>query len=98
MEDTEKPTSFAKVQGGIESFKGTLSHLGAAEVEFSVRKQSVHHPIFITNEKTCPLLGLKSSLTLDWVSIGKNKRRIHVKLVTKETLEADHADVFQGFG
>ena len=43
-------------------------------------------------------MGLKLSLTMDLLSIGKNKRRIHVKLVTKETLEADHADVFQGFG
>ncbi|KAK3706897.1 hypothetical protein RRG08_051300 [Elysia crispata] len=48
--------------------------------------------------KRRPLLGLKSSLTLDWVLTGKNKRPIYVKLVTKETLKADHADVFQGFG
>ena len=57
---------------------GIVKHIGIANLEFVVGDRKVTHPTYVTEEETCPVLSLKTSLALGLLAPGQNKEFVEV--------------------
>jgi hypothetical protein len=81
-----------------------ITHLGKATVPVQIGSSKVVHEIFVTTEKTTPILGLQAAEKLQIISKGANAQPIYVHSVTdNERLTLDkvtksYKQVFHGLG
>ena len=51
---------------------GALQNMGKAVVEFGIKNANVRDEIYVTRDKTCPILGLKTATQLGLIQRGNN--------------------------
>ena len=98
----QPPLMKSKVK--LKAFGGSIvKHLGITNLDFVVGDRRVTHPAYVTEEETCPIVSLKTSLALGLISPGQNKEFVEVssmeeKRMTAESIRSDFGDVFEGLG
>lgn len=84
-----------------------LEHSGRANVQFRVGDKTVTDEVFVTKEKTTPILGLSTSAVLGLVTQGDNFPLKQVSAVdtqtettpaTLQSIAKEYSDVFTGLG
>ena len=91
----------------LRAFGGaTVPHEGSTQVKFSVNGHNITSEIFITSDKTVPILGLRTSAALGLVMLGCNATGVQsVDLVDRaqpinvdSLKEHPYCDAFEGLG
>jgi hypothetical protein len=89
-----------------------IEHEGMAQVTLSVKDRSVNTEVFITKQKTVPILGLKTCIDLGLLKPGHNasrevnsidhvsktNRSLDKEPITMASLKENYSDVFAGLG
>jgi hypothetical protein len=102
----EKIDGIPKLQPSTVKLKGLggslTHHLGSAKVRIAVGNISIVCEIFVTRDKTTPILGLEATRKLGLVEKGKNAVSVH-EVVQKTNIKiqmtkSTYNDIFTGIG
>ena len=78
---------------------GKLENMGKAVVEFGIKSANVRDAIYVTRDKTCPILGLKTATQLGLIQRGSNassKVDAVFKSLTEQEIKEKFGFVFNG--
>lgn len=84
-----------------------LEHSGRADVQFRVGDKTVTGEVFVTKDKTTPILGLSTSAALGLVTQGENfpqrqvgevDTQIETTPTTLQSIATEYSDIFTGLG
>ena len=86
----------------LKALGGTvIEHKGTALVEMKVGEKQCKAEIYVTSQKTVPILGLQTCLKLGLIQPGENVDEIHAvsrDQLTEESLQNSYPEVFNGLG
>jgi hypothetical protein len=102
----KKIDGIPKLQPSTVKLKGLggslIHHLGSADVRMAVGNTSIVCEIFVTRDKSTPILGLEAARKLSLVEKGKNAVSVHEVVqktsVTMQMIKDTYNDIFTGIG